>query len=527
MTLFDKIKNWIFSKLGYVKLNENPNNPRYTFLGNDAMATLQKTRECKAWYYGDENELLNFYTEKQMVGNLQNPIYNRNKAQFFWGLSSNETDIKRVHSGVPKAIIDTLVNAIGTPTISCDNLYQDRLDKLLKELDFKNIINQKQMPLTLAEGWGAFKPIIDKSVSNIPLLEYYEAEDVEYIIKHGKIVGFIFKDYFSKNKKDYVLCEERYTENGDSYIKYELYELSKNNDVKPVALETLEVSRNLPPEGLVIKGYSEPLAVASKYFEDVYNKGYGLSIIADKLALFDDLDQSLSQSSRTCRLSTPVEYMPNDLLERSKDGKPIKPTRYDRQYVNYTIVPDGDGNGSSQIITTQPQLNFSQYTDEQLSILSMILIGKLSPATMGIDVAKKDNADAQREKEKITIMTRDNVIDRQMIIISKVCEQLLMLDEYMQNGNITLHDHDIKVRYKDFANPTFENKANILSPMLASGTISEEMYVEKLYGDTLTKEEKGTEIERLKEKNKANDGLMLGDFNVNTNGVDSFEQATE
>ena len=254
-----------------------------------------------------------------------------------------------------------------------------------------------------------------------------------------------------------------------------------------------------------------PLAVDSLFFEDVYNHGYGKSLFAGKIDLFDDLDQSLSQRSQTSRVSTPVEYYPVDLLQRGKDGNPLLPSVYNRQFIKIDAFPDGDGNTNGQIVSTQPQLNFEQYNSEQNAILGMILNGILSPATMGIDIAKKDNADAQREKEKVTIMTRNNIIDRQTKIIKKLITMCLMLKEYMDTETITITDYDISVKFCEFANPSFESLAQTLQPLWSSGAMSTEMFVEKLYGDSLSEEEKELEIQRITEKQQQ-DNLSMGEF---------------
>ena len=251
MTIIDKIINKILGLLGVKKLSQNPNDERYTYLSDEDVINRQKVKENKIWYYGDSNELLNYYTNEQLFGSNDEPIYNRNRKQYFWAKSSQECQIKRVHSGIPNAIITTIVNVIGTPNVSSEhesvNLH---IEKIYEENNLVNLINQRQMPLTCAEGWGAFKPIIDPSLSDYPLIEYYEADDVEFIRKRGKLIGIIFKDYYVHNKKNYLFLETRRTAEGNSYIEYELYELDKNNEAKKVELSTIPEFSNLNPDGL-------------------------------------------------------------------------------------------------------------------------------------------------------------------------------------------------------------------------------------------------------------------------------------
>jgi hypothetical protein len=276
-----------------------------------------------------------------------------------------------------------------------------------------------------------------------------------------------------------------------------------------VALNTIPELENL--QNVIIPNLKRVLGVPSKFFYDVNNKNYGKSIFNGKVDLFDALDEDLSQCGQTVRVSTPVEYYPVDLLERQSNGLPKMPKVYNRQYIQKEGMPNGDGATDGTIQTTQPELNFDKYSANAKSILDFILTGVLSPATMGIDIAKKDNADAQREKEKITIMTRNNIIDRQQSILKDLMEICLIVQEYFSTGTITITNYDISVNYNEFANPSFENEIQILGGAYTNGQISTEKYVDILWGDKLSKEDKEKEIAYLEEQKKT-DELGLGDF---------------
>lgn len=264
-----------------------------------------------------------------------------------------------------------------------------------------------------------------------------------------------------------------------------------------------------------------------KFFYDPLNKNYGRSIFAGKIDLFDDLDQILSQDSQTVRVSTPVEYYPVDVLERNGNGQPIMPKVYNRQFLKKETAPNGDGVTDGTIQTTQPQLNFQQYSLDAQDKLGYILTGLLSPATMGIDIAKKDNAEAQREKEKVTIMTRNNIIASETKIIKELMSIALDLQEYIDTGSITQSkEHEIDINFNEFANPSFESEIQILGSAWSNGELSTERYVKMLWDGKLSDEEMAKEIQYL-EENKSKDNLMMGDFE-NENAVgDSLQEVEE
>lgn len=509
MNIADFLREKILKFLKIQKTSD-PYAERLTFIQNDKNVNKLRCRENKAWYYGDSDELLNFYLNKETYENAEDPIYFRNKKEYFWGIATGEGAIKRVHSGIPNAIVTTLVNAIGTPKITSDT-EQQRIDDILDANSFDILLNQQQMPLTMVCGWGAFKLCFDTKISKKPMIQFYEAEDVDFVYKNNNLIGMVFRDYYEYKDKNYILFETRRKENGNSIIEFNLFLYDGKEDIVECELSTIPELADY--KNLIIPNLDEVLAVPCKFFYDLHNKNYGRSIYDGKIDLFDDLDQDLSQASQTSRVSTPVEYYPVDLLERDgRTGEPRMPSVYNRQFIKKEGLPNGDGSTNGEIQTTQPNLNFEQYSLHAKSILDYILTGLLSPATLGIDVAKKDNAEAQREKEKVTIMTRNNIIASETRILKKLIKLALYLQDYIDTGVIDLEAHtDISVTFNEFANPSFENQLETLGKAWSDGLISTDKYLELLWGDKLSDEEIAKEREYL-EQNKQQDDLQLGDM---------------
>ena len=538
MTISEWLRNKILRFLKIDHLSESPNAQRLTYINSDDDIRISELLENKVWYVAKDSEILNYYTGEMVFGYYKNPIYNRNNRQWFWGQSSKECEIKRIHTGLARAIVNTLVNAIGSPIIKigCDKgistdaiekakQQNDKLKKILEFNDFNTKCNQEQMPLTMVEGDGAWKIIIDKDFCKYPILQYYDAENVEYIEKYGKIIGIVFRDYYKDDKgRDYIKFEtRRISTDGDSIIEHDLFRLTKSNELVPADLSDIPELADLKP--LVIPKLNKIFAVPCRYF---YNPTYpkrGLSIYNGKLGLFDMLDEIYSQLSQTNRVSTPVEYYSVDVLEHDSKGNPILPAKYNRQFIQKQGVPDGDGvNKNKDIETTQPQLNFTQYLEAARGVMDMIFTGQLSPATLGIDVAKKDNADAQREKEKVTMMTRNNIIDRQTAVDKELCTLLLMAQEFIDTGSISIVEYDISVKFNEFANPSFEEELASLGAARTQGNMSPRMFIELLYGDNISDEEKEKEIKYIEEHDQQ-DQFNLG--NVMGSMSDESEESTK
>lgn len=523
MTILERMRARIRGVAGSVLKTKRPDDDRTTFINDNEKLGRMKLKEYDVWYDGDGDELLNFYTRENYIGFNYEPFYMRNKKNYFWAISSTEAQIKRTHSGQPRNIVDTLVNIMPFPLISAGENTKN-LQAVVRESGLEQVYKDEQLPLTLVEGWGCWKINWDKDVSDYPSVEYVSAENVDFIYKNGKIIGIVFKNYYTSDKKRYLLLETRSIEwkpnssaaegsEGERVlvITNELYELPMNmaatdddTPLKKVDLKTVPALESVE-ERIEIGPFDKLFAVPCVLLGNTSRQwGYGRSIFTGKIDLFDDLDQALSQSSNAVRLSTPIEYIDEEYLERDKNGLPKKPKAYDRKYVMMKGQKNGDGVSTGQPVQiTQPSVEFSRYSDHAVQILLQILNGILSPATLGIDIAKKDNAAAQREKEKVTIFTRNALINGEERILRSLMEQMLMAKEFMDTGAVSVHAYDISVKFNEFADDSFENKLEALGKAYDMEEISTDMYLNKLYGDTLSEEERAAEKEFLESARQA------------------------
>lgn len=485
---------------------------RLTFINDINEVQKDKLREYNIWYVGDGDEILNFYTRTNAIDYNTDPIYNRNKKSYFWAVSSTEGDVKRTHSGQPKNIVDTLVSIVGVPKIgvgSPDSVLAKvdaRLKKILKDNKFAKLLTQESRPLTFVEGWGAFKINWDTSFRDTPILLYYRADSVDFVYKYKQLRAIIYRDYYQDEKgQNYVLYETRRIDKGPCLIiEKELFKINGNSQVlTPMKLTELKQLQDTIPV-IKIENFDRFLGAPSIFYEDSSGDCYGKSIFAGKIDLFDDLDQCYSQAANGVRRSTVHEYFNSLYLERDEQsGMPIMPKDYDRKYIMYRGIKGGDGTGGIQdpVQVTQPKIDFAQYAQEEQNILLNIISGIMSPATLGIDIAKKDNAEAQREKEKVTIFTRNLVMEQERECLETVVNDLLVADEFMHStdNSITCKNYDVYVQYDEFADTSFESKLETVLNAWQAGIMSDDMAVEYLYGNSISKEKRDRELQAIKE----------------------------
>ena len=532
ITVQEYIRKKALGILGLIDSEINPTTreERLTFVNDIQESVVNKLHEYNVWYTGDADELLNFYTRAIAIDYNSDPILNRNKKSYFWSVSSTEQDIKRTHSGQPRNIADTLVNIIGLPKVGVGvpngplKDIDSRLKVILDDNHFDKLLMQKARPLTLIEGWGAWKINWDKDLSDTPILLYYRAESVDFIFRSGRLVAIIYKDYYQDEKgHDYILFEIRRQEKGNLIIEKELFGMTPNtNVIKPMKLTDLKQLKDVKPK-IQVSNYRGFLGYPCIVFDDNNNDCPGRSIFTGKIDLFDDLDQCLSQSANTVRRSTTIEYFDAMYLEKDENtGLPKMPHSFDRKYVSYKGARTGEGliQGTGPVTATQPKLDFAQYSTEATNILLQIIAGIMSPATLGIDIAKKDNAEAQREKEKVTIFTRNTVMAEEGKTIKTIANDLLCADELMHKGSITNHNYDVYVQYDEFADASFEKKLETVLMGWREGMISDRMAVDYLYGNTLTKDVKEREVKFMEnQRNQAEQSP----FNQGDHGIEGAD----
>ena len=112
----------------------------------------------------------------------------------------------------------------------------------------------------------------------------------------------------------------------------------------------------------------------------------------------------------------------------------------------------------------------------------LALQGIISPSTLGIDVKKLDNAEAQREKEKATLYTRNAIVTALQDYLPKLISMVLNADSVLKKK--PLQEVKIDVPFGEYANPSFESQVETVSKAKTGGIMSIEASVEELYGDS-------------------------------------------
>lgn len=440
------------------------------------------------WYRGDPSELDQFY--KQSVTDSVG------KSRFWAAVPSADLQIRKIHSGLPAMIVERLADIVIADLDGIDlaNEQQTGLwEEIAKDNDFDELLGNSIIE-ALVDGDGAFKVTVDPEVTEYPIVEFYSGDQVEYKRERGRLREVVFFTDYRYKDKDYRL-EETF---GRGYILCRLL----NADGKEVLLTTIPETANLKPEITFTGDFI--MAVPLMFFRSKKWNGRGKSIYDSKADSFDALDEVISQWIDAIRAGRVQKYIPDDLIPKNpQTGVQMRPNPFDNQFIKLNTVMSEDAKG--QIDMVQPQILYEAFVTSYSSAIDMCLQGIISPATLGIDLKKTDNAEAQREKEKATLYTRGKIIERLNEVIPALVSTVCKVYDTMQKRNAG--DYEVSVSFGEYASPSFDSVVETVGKARTFGIMSVERAVDELYGDTWTDDEKIEEVLRL----KTEQGLLEAD----------------
>lgn len=444
----------------------------YTFQQN-----IQKNR---IWYHGEPSELEQFFKKT---------CSSESDRTRFWAATPN-SKIRKIHSGIVGMVVDRYSDIVTTDfdgiTIgegAESSEIQEQWEKIAEDNSFEDILGEAVQG-ALAVGDGAFKISTDE-VSQYPIIEFYDADNVSFVYRYKRLEEIKFyTDYPQKNGKVFRL-EETY---GKGSIKYKLFD-DRGREQKRDILEETKDLEDTAFDGDFI------MAVPFRIFSSNKWKGRGKALFDAKSDVLDALDETISQWLDAIRLGRIKRYIPDDLIPKDPaTGTPLQPNPFDNDFL--AVGSSMDENGTQKIDISQPQINYEAYVSSYLNFLDMALQGAMSPATLGIDLKKTDNASAQREKEKITLHVRGKIIDALNKALPPLVLAVLKTDALLREE--ILEDCDITVKFGEYAGPDFNSRVETVSKAKGSSIMSIERAIDELYGDSMSDDKKEEEIARLK-----------------------------
>ncbi len=173
----------------------------------------------------------------------------------------------------------------------------------------------------------------------------------------------------------------------------------------------------------------------------------------------------------------------------------MRPNPFDNQFIKIGSSMKEDS--KDQIDQIQANINYEAFVESYANTLDMCLQGIISPSTLGIDLKKTDNAEAQREKEKTTLYTRGKILDVLNEVIPLLVDTTLKVYDAMKKRNPG--DYTATVSFGEYASPDFDSIVEVVGKAKSYGIMSLEQCIDELYGDSWTDEEKALEVQRIRQ----------------------------
>lgn len=475
MSIMDKVKSSIRSWLQIEPATGKQISIRETL---DYQGNAIKNR---IWYRGDGNELAQLY---------QN-IAEMDERYMFWASrSSPGLEMRKIHTGLPATIVDTLAGIVVT-NLNDFEFKSEPIGELWEQIAAENRFKElltRAVAETLVIGDGAFKISIDGTVSERPLLEFWPGDRVEYTMRRGRVTEIVFRSEIKLGGGRTAELREIY---GLGYIRYRLTRAGEE-----IPLATVESLADLQDVEFGTEDRKYMLAVPLRFFQSDRWEGRGQSVFDKKIECFDAFDEAWSQWMDALRAGRTKTYIPENLIPRDPaTGALRRSNAFDDRFIRTDA--DMTQGAANKIETVSPAIPHDAYTATYSTALDLCLQGLISPSTLGVDVKKLDNAEAQREKEKVTLYTRAKIVEPLQDALETLARSVLMAYYDSQGGELQA-ELDVEVTFGDYANPSFESQVETVGKARTQGVMSIEASVDELYGDSRDDEWKAQEVNRIK-----------------------------
>ena len=480
MTLTDRVRNMLRN---FLNIQPAPN---VAFSINETLDFQANAFKNAVWFRGDSEELSQLY--KQLPG----------KADSFWAsVPSENHGLRKIHTGLPSIIVrvlsDIVLADLNEPEITPEGRKLEWTE-IAKENGFDGLLSQA-VQKALYLGDGAFKVNFERDLSERPILEFYGADHVEFTRRHGRVTETRFYMELDYGGRKYQLCESY----GGGYIRYTLADRITGRVVDLKAL---------PQTAGLVDLIFDPavcLAVPFQIFPSAKWPGRGKSVFEEKTDSFDALDEAWSQWMDALRTGRAKEFIPSCLIPRStENGTPLTPNRFDNRFIQIQAGMSEEGKQPEPKVI-QPEIPHESYLATYITALDLCMQGLISPSTLGIDVKKLDNAEAQREKEKATLYTRGAIVDALRETMPRLIRAALQAADLQAEK--APEEIEASVDFGEYANPSFEAQVETIGKAKNSGIMSIEAAVDQLWGDAKDETWKQEEVARLKEA----EGILPGE----------------
>lgn len=460
--------------------------------------------------------------DKEMVDQLRSPnVYNFNMAMNLALLSNDISVIRRFFSvgvaryfkdqwltqevsntfmghyepgqayayfGIIPMIVQGKVNLIASNGFECKSDDKDLERSLNKAKEIAELEKQFVNGAYWESGIGDFgyRVIVDREVSEYPILDLVEPQHLEVNYKHGRIKSFVVKEVAVDNP-EYELCEIHHKD-PEGYAVID-YRFRKNGKYVPLNDEALmDECRKKFPEDLKLESVRLPIkgfTIIYKQNESnnmLYKGERGVPDIQGLFPIEDALTETASDLVDAIRKGGIKQWVSDELLPQDAEGNTM---RFDpfRKTIITTKGSSTPGESPNLIQTTQSQINWEAYTRTIQNLMS-VAINKagLAPTTLGLTGLESINssAESQDAREKTSLRRREICLNGWEKTLKDTLNLWLQVYDYMRGYEIVDYSDLINIQFNEYTNPSLESVTDVLARQVGAGIKSKQTAISEL-----------------------------------------------
>ena len=409
-----------------------------------------------------------------------------------------------VYFGLIPMIVAGKVNLIASNGFNCksnDKRIEDALNNIkeIAELE-KRFVEGAYWESGIGD--VAYRISYDPSLSDKPIVETIEPQNLEINYSRGKIKSFVVKAVSNDDPK-YEICEMHF-KNPQGFVCIDYRFRVDGKYVAPDDEAQIKECRQHFDAGLNLKPQVFPFKdwlIIYKQNENnsqLYRGERGVPDIQGMMSIEDALTEVVSDLADTIRKNSPKEYISEELIPQTEDGKAGV---YDpfRKRIITTRGSSTPGESPNLIQLVQGQINYEAYL-KPIQMLMSEAINKagLAPTTLGLTGFESINssAESQDAREKPSLRKREICLMGWKKTIKDILNRWLQVNDYVQGRDIIDYSDLIDIQFNEYTNPSIENVTDVLARQVAGGLKSQQTAISEL-NDGWSKEQVDEEFLKI------------------------------
>lgn len=392
-------------------------------------------------------------------------------------MAQNLTGQAFAYFGIIPMIVKAKVNLVASNGFICKS-NNEEIDKVINRLTEETDLFQKFRDGVYWEsgiGDVAFRVSYCPDVSNKPIIDLIEPQNIEVNYEQGKIKSFVIKE-ISEDDPAYELREIHYKdEEGFVNIDYRFTVGGNYVDPNDEALimeckAKFSSDINITPLKLPLKDY---LVIFKKNdnTNSLYNNERGVPDIQGLASIEDALTECISDLSDAIRMGGIKEYVSDKLIPQDEDGNDLPLNPFNKTIVTANCGPAcGDGTALRKVV--QGDIKWDAYT-KTIQNLTSIAINKagLSPATLGLTGIEciGSSAERQADSEKPSMRTREIALNGWRKTLKDLLNRYIQVQDYINGKDVIDYSEQINITFNEYTNPTAENITDLLVKQVQGG----------------------------------------------------------